>query len=60
MEPKTRSGSQYVDCDENVDYDEVVARDALTFVLNTTPDGHNSGRSTILIAKNEAEKLEWK
>ena len=43
-----------------VDYDDVDVRDTLTFVLNTTPDGHNSGRSTILIAKNQEEKSECK
>jgi hypothetical protein len=53
-ESKSIPGSQYVD------YDDVEVRDALTFMLNTTPGGHNSGRSTILIAKNQAEKSEWK
>jgi len=34
--------------------------ESLTFVLQTTGDDHNSGRSIILEAKDEADKLEWK
>jgi len=34
--------------------------EALTITIKTSHDGHNSGRSTILMANNEAEKSEWK
>jgi hypothetical protein len=40
------------------DYEEDAT--ALTFMIETTDDGHNWRRSTILISHDQAEKPEWK